>query len=81
MARGEHDAEIRVERPGEVSDSGRRDHAEAEYVDPGTRQARDDSRFEEIAGSPGVTSDDSDGAAPMTRNGRDRCQYWHGRDR
>jgi hypothetical protein len=52
MTRGQHDAEIRVECPGEVRDARRRDHAEAEHVNARACQPGDDGRLEEITGSP-----------------------------
>ena len=69
MARGQDDAEIGVERAGQVCDAGSRDDAEPEHVHPGAREPGDDGRLKEIARGPGVATDDRDRADARHRTG------------
>jgi hypothetical protein len=75
MARGQHHAEVGVQRAREVGHPRCRDHPEPVHVNTGAGKPRDDGRFKEVARGPRVTADDRDRAGGGAvsrehRNGR-----------
>ncbi len=79
VAGGEHHADVRAERPGEVRDGGRRQHAHPQHVHPGAGQARHDGGLQELSGCPRITSDH--GRRAMAREGARLGEYVRRRDR
>ncbi len=57
VAGGEHHAEVRAERAGEVGDRGRRQHTDAQHVHAGAGQARHHGGLQELPGGARVPAD------------------------
>ncbi len=60
MACRQHDAEFGIQRGGQVSDAGSRDHPEPDHIDAAGREARGNRGLEELAGGARITPDHRD---------------------
>ncbi len=67
VAGGQHHAEVRAERAGQVRDGRGGQHADPQHVHAGTGQAGDHRGLQELSGRPGVTADHGDRPVPLER--------------